>query len=181
MRGKGADMRENAVVIPVDVLRRVFVMLLVLIALVVGILVLRTQLFRAGLSTLFAPSAAEVIDSNAYQAVFLTNGSSYFGKVREQGEDWFLLTDVFYLSSSEQSGTQLIKRGSEPQGPREPMIVPKQQVLFIENLRDDSEIVVAIKRFKSGVAPAVTPAPATPARTSPLPTAPSTVSPSPTR
>ena len=179
MRGKGADMRENAVVIPVDVLRRVFVMLLVLIALVVGILVLRTQLFRAGLSTLFAPSAAEVIDSNAYQAVFLTNGSSYFGKVREQGEDWFLLTDVFYLSSSEQSGTQLIKRGSEPQGPREPMIVPKQQVLFIENLRDDSEIVVAIKRFKSGVLPTATLPPATPTRTNPPAT--STVSPSPTR
>ena len=118
-------MRENAVVIPVDVLRRVFVMLLVLIALVVGILVVRTQLFRAGLSTLFAPSAAEVIDGNAYQAVFLTNGSSYFGKVREQGEDWLLVSDVFYLASSEQSGTQLIKRGSEPQGPREPMIVPK--------------------------------------------------------
>jgi len=181
MQGKGADMRENAVVIPVDVLRRVFVMLLVLIALVVGILVLRTQLFRAGLSTLFAPSAAEVIDGNAYQAVFLINGSSYFGKVREQGEDWFLLSDVFYLASTEQSGTQLIKRGSEPQGPREPMIVPKQQVLFIENLRDDSEIVVAIKRFKSGVVPAVTAPPATPARTSPLPTAPPTVSPSPTR
>jgi len=181
MQGKGAGMRENAVVIPVDVLRRVFVMLLVLIALVVGILVVRTQLFRAGLSTLFAPSAAEVIDGNAYQAVFLTNGSSYFGKVREQGEDWLLVSDVFYLASSEQSGTQLIKRGSEPQGPREPMIVPKQQVLFIENLRDDSEIVNAIRRFKSGL-PVATPAPATAPPTTATPTArPSTAAPSPSR
>lgn len=172
---------KDAIVIPVSAVRRIFVMLLVVIGLILLLLVVRTQLFRAGITTLFAPSAAEVIDRDLYQAVFLTNGSTYFGKLQQQGDAWFVLTDVFYLSASEGSAPQLIKRGSEPQGPREPMIVPKQQVLFIENLRDDSEIVVAIKRFKSGVAPAVTPAPATPARTSPLPTAPSTVSPSPTR
>jgi len=71
-----------------------------------------------------------------YQAVFLTNGSTYFGKLQDQGSDWFLLTDVFYLSTSDQSGTQLIKRGNEPQGPREPMIIPRDQILFIENMRD---------------------------------------------
>ena len=174
-------MRDNAVVIPVGALRRIFVMLLVLIGLIILILVVRTQLFRAGISTLFAPSAAEVIDRNAYQAVFLTNGSSYFGKVQEQGDQWFTLSDVFYLSASEQSGTQLIKRGSEPQGPREPMLIPKQQVLFIENLRDDSEIVTAIKRFKSGLPPIATAPPVTPAPTVAPTVRPSGVSPSPTR
>ena len=173
-------MRDNAIVIPVGVLRRVFIMVLLLIGLILLILVVRTQLFRAGFSTLFAPGAAEVIDRNAYQAVFLVSGSSFFGKVQEQGEEWFLLTDVFYLASTEQSGTQLVKRGSEPQGPREPMIVPKSQVLFIENLRDDSEIVTAIKRFKSGQPlPVVTAPPATPVRTNPP--AASTAAPSPTR
>src|SRR5207249_10199076 len=87
-------------------------MLLVLIALILVVLVVRTQLFRAGIATLFAPTAAEAIDRSAYQAVFLTNGSTFFGKVQAQGDDWFLLTDVFYLTTSEQSGTQLIKRGS---------------------------------------------------------------------
>lgn len=174
-------MRDGAIVIPIGALRRIFVMILVLIGLILLILVVRTQLFRAGFSTLFAPGAAEVIDRNAFQAVFLANGSSYFGKVQEQGEDWLLLTDVFYLASSEQSGAQLVKRGSEPQGPREPMIIPKQQVLFIENLRDDSEIVTAILRFKSGQQlPAATAPPATPARTN-APTAAPTAQPSPTR
>ncbi len=155
-------------------------MLLVVIALILVVLVVRTQLFRAGISTLFAPSAAEVVDRNAYQAVFLTNGSTYFGKLQPQGDDWFLLSDVFYLSASEQSGTQLIKRGSETQGPKEPMIIPRDQILFIENLRDDSDIVTAIKRFKSGQPlPAATPPPATFAPTA----APSSArpSPSPTR
>jgi len=168
---------SDAIVIPVSALRRIFVMLLVLIALILGVLVVRTQLFRAGISTLFAPSAAEVIDRNAYQAVFLTNGSTYFGRLQEQGGDWFLLSDVFYLNVSEQSGTQLIKRGNEPQGPREPMIIPRSQILFIENMREDSDIVALIKKFKSGQLPAATPPPATPIATA----APSIPRPSPTR
>src|SRR2546428_6430052 len=125
---------KDTIVIPLAALRRIFVMLLVLIALIVVVLVVRTQLFRAGISTLFAPSAAEVIDRNAYQAVFLTNGSTYFGKLEEQGDQWFLLSDVFYISAADQTGTQLIKRGSEPQGPKDPMIIPKSQILFIDNL-----------------------------------------------
>jgi hypothetical protein len=149
-------------------------MLAVLIALIVLVLIVRTQLFRAGIATLFAPSAAEVIDRNAYQAVFLTNGATYFGKLEPQGDNWFLLSDVFYLSVSDQSGTQLIKRGSEAQGPKEPMIISREQVLFIENLRDDSDIVALIKKFKSGQLPSATPPPATPT------VAPSTTRPSPT-
>jgi hypothetical protein len=164
---------KDAIVIPVSALRRIFVMLLVLIALILVVLVVRTQLFRAGLATLFAPSAAEVIDRGAYQAVFLTNGATYFGKLQAQGDDWFLLSDVFYLSASEQSGTQLIKRGSEAQGPKEPMIISRVQVLFIENLKDDSDIVALIKKFKSGQLPLATPPPATPSG------APSTARPTP--
>ena len=168
---------KDSIVIPVAALRRIFVMLLVLIALILVVLVVRTQLFRAGISTLFAPSAAELIDRNLYQAVFLANGSTYFGKLQEQGSDWFVLTDVFYLSVSDQSGTQLIKRGTEPQGPKEPMIISRQQVLFIENMRDDSDIVTLIKKFKSGQLPTATPPPPTAAPTTGRPSA----SPSPTR
>src|SRR5213593_4739354 len=136
-------------------------MLLVLIALILVVLVVRTQLFRAGIATLFAPSAAEAIDRDAYQAVFLTNGSTYFGKLEAQGDNWFLLSDVFYLSVSEQSGPQLIKRGTEAQGPKSPMIISREQVLFIENLRDDGDIVTLIKKFKSGQLPTATVPPAT--------------------
>ena len=169
---------KDTIVISVSALRGIFVMLLVLIALILAVLVVRTQLFRAGIATLFAPSAAEALDRSAYQAVFLTNCSTFFGKAQPQGDDWFLLSDVFYLTTSEQSGTQLIKRGSEAQGPREPMIISRAQVLFIENLRGDSDVVNLIRRFKSGQLPAATPPPATPQPATP---APSTPRPSPTR
>jgi len=151
---------KDAIVIPVIALRRIFVMLLVLIVLIVLVLIVRTQLFRAGVASLFAPSAAEVIDRSAYQAVFLTNGSTYFGKLEPQGDQWFLLSDVFYLSvGSDETSPQLIKRGSEAQGPKEPMIVAGDQILFIENLRDDSDIVTLIRKFKSGQLPSATVAP----------------------
>lgn len=171
-------MSQNAIVVPISALRRIFVMLVILIALIVLVLIVRTQLFRAGVASLFAPSAAEAIDHSAYQAVFLTNGSTYFGKLQPQGDSWFLLTDVFYLSVSDQSAPpQLIKRGSEAQGPKEPMIISKEQILFIENLRDDGQIVTLIKRFKSGELPSATPPPATAAPTTGRPTS----GPSPTR
>jgi hypothetical protein len=173
-------MRDNAIVVPISALRRIFVMLLVLIAVILGVLVVRTQLFRAGISTLFAPGPTEVIDRNAYQAVFLTNGQTFFGRLQEQGDDWFTMTEIFYVSASDQGPTQIIKRGNELQGPKEPMLISKRQVLFIENLRDDSDIVTAIRKFRSGQLPAATQPPVTPAPTT---AAPSTArpSPSPTR
>jgi len=170
---------KDAIVVPVSALRRIFIILVVLILLIVLVLIVRTQLVRAGIATLFAPSAAEVIDHGAYQAVFLANGSTYFGKLQSQGDEWFLLTDVFYLSSSDQAGTQLIKRGNEAQGPKEPMIIPAAQVLFIENLRDDGDVVTLIKKFKSGQLPVATAPPASPTA-APSSARPS-VTPSPTR
>lgn len=169
---------KDAIVIPVSALRRIFVMLLVLIVLIVLVLIVRTQLFRAGVASLFAPSAAEVIDHSAYQAVFLTSGDIFFGKLQPQGDEWFLLSDVFYLSAGDQTAPQLIKRGSEAQGPKEPMIISREQVRFIENLRDDSDIVTLIKKFKSGQTPSATVPPATAAPTATPRTSPSA---SPTR
>jgi hypothetical protein len=150
---------KNAIVVPISAVRRILMLVVILGVLIVAVLVVRTQAVHTGISTLFAPSAGEAIDHAAYQALFLTNGSTYFGKLEPQGDDWFLMTDVFYLSSSDQTGTQLIKRGNEAQGPKEPMIISRAQVLFIENLRDDSDIVALIKKFKSGQLPAATAAP----------------------
>ena len=170
-------MRDSAIVIPMRAVRRILLMLIVVMALIAVLFVVRAQSFRAGVTNLFALSGADLVDTSAYQAVFLTNGSTYFGKLQPQGDDWFLLSDVFYLSSTEQGGAQLIKRGSESQGPKEPMIIPTAQILFIENLRDDGDIVVAIKKFKSGQLPAATPAPATTAPATQRPSA----TPTPTR
>ncbi len=154
-------MRESSIVVPVAALRRIFTMLVVLIVLLVVVLVLRNQLFRVGLSSLVSPTVSEQIDKSAFQAVFLSGGQVFFGHLQQQSDEYFLLYDVFYLSVPDQAGQQgqLVKRGRELQGPREPMIIPARNALFIENLREDGEVATAIRKFKAGELPLATPPP----------------------
>jgi hypothetical protein len=172
-----APVKQSAIVIPVSTFRRTLVLALVVLVVVGLVLLARTPLFRAGVLSFFDPGAAEMIDHSAYQSVLLTNGATLFGRLQPQGDEWFLMTDVYYLTTTDQGTPQLIKRGNEAQGPKEPIIIPKQQIVYIENMRDDSDVVGLIKRFKSGQLPAATPPPATVAPTA----APTTARPSPTR
>ncbi len=82
----------------------------------------------------------------------------FFGKTGEVTDDYLALSDVFYLSpGTETQPSQLVKRGNEIHGPSEPMIIPMDQVLFVENLRDTSEVVTAIGKFHAGTLPVATP------------------------
>ena len=187
LSGDGNDRGELAIAIPRRALRQVAagaVVLVVLVGLAALVWQARVQL---GLGGVLAPGIGAQIDRGTYQAVFLVGGQVYFGKLSAQGDDYLLLDDVFYLSDTSASAPQgqLVKRGNELHGPREPMIIPVREVLFIENLRADSQVATAIARFKSG-APGATVAPTTPAPATPAPTvapspAPATPSPSPTR
>jgi hypothetical protein len=100
-----------------------------------------------------------VVDSTKYQAVFLSNGQTYFGKVVDPNEKYVALTDVYYMVQNQplqsqnntdqtqnQSAPQysLIKLGKELHGPTS-MSINKDQILFIENLADDSKVVTTIK------------------------------------
>ena len=164
--------RDDTIAIPLGAIRRLLVVL-VLLALVGGLGVLGLSL-RDRISG----SDDRRVDHSAYQAVFLVTSQVFYGKLQIEGDN-YLLTDVYYLSQPSDPGaaSQLVKRGSEVFGPREPMIVPARSVLFIENLRDDSAVVVAIRSSKSGQTnPPVGSAP--PAAT---PTAAGSTRPSPTR
>jgi hypothetical protein len=147
---------DGAIVISSAAIRRVILLLVVLVAIAVLVVVGRQLAQRP-------PGITEQIDRNAYQAVFLTGGQVFFGRATPADES-IALVDVFYLapntdSSQSQQLGQLLKRGSELHGPREPMIIELRQVLFIENLRDDSQVVTAIRRFKAGEQPAATTTP----------------------
>lgn len=91
------------------------------------------------------------IDSSKYQAVFFTNGQVYFGKLHPLNNDYMKLTDIFYLqaktdttnpqkTTEQTSGVELIKLGNEIHGPEDTMIVSKNQILFFENLKNDSKV-----------------------------------------
>ena len=134
---------------------------------------------RIDIGGILARGAGDQIDRSTYQAVFLTGSQVYFGRLATHGDDYFLLTDVYYLSPTADNQVpgpdrpgQLVKRGRELHGPQDEMIVSARNVLFIENLRPDGDVMTAIRRFKAGDLPPATSAPVapstpTPARPSP--------------
>lgn len=105
-----------------------------------------------------------MINGGKYQAVFFTNGQVYFGKLQQKGDGYYRLTEVFYLQSPSQQGTddaenpqqassdqnsvQLIKLGSEIHGPEDEMIINRDQVLFYENLKSDGSVSQKIEEYK---------------------------------
>ncbi len=138
---------------------------LLIVALILLVVVGVSQ--RDRLSSLLMSPEARAIDARTYQAVFLVSSQVYFGKLTLDG-DTYLLSDVFYLASTPETTTpgQLIKRGTELHGPREPMVIPARSVLYFENLGNDAQVMSAIRAYKSGAqSPAPTAPAASPART----------------
>lgn len=100
------------------------------------------------------------IKSKQYQAVFLTNGQVYFGKVSKVDNSYVKLSKIYYLQvqqqvqpkdqkNTDQPQVSLAKLGSELHGPEDTMYISRQQVLFWENLKDDGKVVQAIKNYTS--------------------------------
>lgn len=131
----------------------------------VAILVVVALIIAAVIVMWFARPAGgdAAIQRDKYQAVFLTNGQVYFGKLGNTGGEYMQLSDVYYLqvdqnvqgtgegeqaeeATDEKSNVSLAKLGGELHGPEDAMQINRDQVLFWENLTDNSKVVSAIKQ-----------------------------------
>jgi hypothetical protein len=79
-----------------------------------------------------------------YQAVVLTGGQVYFGRLERLGTAYPLLTDIFYIQSqvnpeTKQVANVLIKRGKELHSPTL-MLLNAQHILFIEPVAPESTV-----------------------------------------
>jgi hypothetical protein len=88
-------------------------------------------------------SAAPHFDT-PYQAVVLNNGSVYYGKLESPASMYPVLRDIFYVVRKESSETRqltnvLVRRGQELHGP-DHMVLNRASIVFIEPVRQDSEI-----------------------------------------
>lgn len=108
-------------------------------------------------------SETSLVNTSKYQAVFLntSDGQVYFGKLTDINNKFYKLTDIYYVkvqpTGDEKSTDQnisLAKLGTEIHGPEDMMIINRDQVLFWENLKDDSQVVEAIKDYKANGAQA---------------------------
>lgn len=88
-----------------------------------------------------------------YQAVFLTNGQTYFGRYFDRLGPYVKVDDAFYIQQQpkQQEGQQnpelkLVRRGSELHQPDPEMLIPKDSILFVEDLRPDSQVAQFMER-----------------------------------
>lgn len=144
------------------------VLLVVVVVIVILGVLFREKLFSKGGTT------GTMSKSGAYQAVFLTNGQVYFGKIEGMQDDFLTIKDIYYLQvvqpplqgtpatgqqapdTQAQPQISLVKLGNELHGPMDEMHVSRAQVLFYEDLKADGSVVKAIDAYKA--------TPATPAK-----------------
>jgi hypothetical protein len=104
------------------------------------------------------PREGRYVNDKLYQAVFLTNGQVYFGKIKGISARYVDLQDIYYLNSTQTTGStkdanaqdsmSLVKLGCELHGPADQMLVNRDQVTFWENLVTDGKVTKAISQWK---------------------------------
>lgn len=103
------------------------------------------------------PSEDKYINKSAEQAVFLTNGQVYFGKIKAINKQYISLESIYYLNvnqqvqpnqsgnnSSANQSVSLVKLGCELHGPMDRMVINHEQVTFWENLKGSGQVTKAI-------------------------------------
>ena len=111
-----------------------------LLAIVVGVLLIIDH-FRGS-------NRADVRFTTPYQAVLLSNGSVYFGKLAGYGGPAPVLTQVYYIVSQANPDTKqvsniLVKRGKELHAPDRMYLNPRQ-IVFVEPVGPNSQVAQKI-------------------------------------
>ncbi len=103
------------------------------------------------------------VENDKYQAVFLNGGQVYFGQVTDLNSEYLRLVDIYYLRVNQQvqpaEGEQpqvpsdgdisLVKLGCELHGPKDEMLINRDQIIFWENLKEEGQVSEAIATFKA--------------------------------
>ena len=119
-----------------------------------------------GIKAMWIGDSIAKVSGKEWQAVFLSNGQVYFGKVKAVGMKSVTLTDIYYLqvvtkplqstatgsaaaaaNSQTQQELTLIKLGNEIHGPTDAMVINRDQILLTEKLKADSRVVQAIAKY----------------------------------
>lgn len=135
------------------------VLAIVVVVIAIGAIVFRDKLFNS------SEGGAKAEKPSGYQAVFLTNGQVYFGKLSSPSGSYVGLKDIYYLQvtnpplqgsgaagqaqqSQQQPQLSLVKLGSELHGPVDAMEINRDQILFYEDIKEDGKVMQAIREYQ---------------------------------
>lgn len=131
---------------------------------VLVLLLILSLLIGIGLHLKSSYGGLSGVKKDKYQALSLTNGQVYFGKLSQADSKTVVLKDIYYLQLQEpvqpkadakteaerqNKPPTLAKLGTELHAPEDAMYVDREQVLFWENLKDNGKVVKAIKDHKN--------------------------------
>lgn len=93
----------------------------------------------------------------SYQVVFLTSGQAYFGNITEITDEYIIMKNPFSIKVQQkqatedvqvsQSETKLVSIEDEFYQPEDYMLIEKNAILFIEELKDSSQIIEIIENY----------------------------------
>jgi hypothetical protein len=118
-----------------------------------AIAVVAVLLAAAALYHSFSSGSQNVKFDTPYQAVLLTNGSVYFGKLEGYGTKFPVLRDVYYVQSgtdpeTKQAKSVLIHRGKmEPHAP-DRMYLNPTHIILVEPVGTNSKVAELITQDK---------------------------------
>lgn len=140
------------------------ILAVVILLVIIGAVLFRDKLFPSQDANVQTPPAQETL--SGYQAVFLTNGQVYFGKLSDVSAVYATLVDIYYLQvtqpplqGSAQEGQQqqqqqqpqlsLVKLGQELHGPVDEMKLNREHILFYEDIKEDGRVMQAIREYQN--------------------------------
>lgn len=123
------------------------------------IIILGIVLVAVVLVALYSFGLIPWFTGSTYQAVFLSNGQVYFGKLFNESGQYPILREVYYLQITQapqpiQPGEQpptninIVKLGGELHAPKDEMRINRDHIVFVEDLKNDSQVIQAINQFK---------------------------------
>ena len=135
-----------------------------LVTLIIVIVVIGGGLYFLANYTGLAIGGNDLRLKSDWQAVFLSNGQVYFGKIAKVSNDFVVLRNIYYLqvvtqplqtsqdaAAVQQQETEqrltLIKLGNEIHGPVDEMAINRIHVVLVEDLKTDSRVVQAISDY----------------------------------
>lgn len=118
-----------------------------------GALLLSAAVVLVGvvLAIMFFLPKGERIDADGYQVVHMTSGQTFFGKLQNTSGDYLVLKtpytaqDAKATETDTQAQTTLLKVSQQAYGPQDALSLKSDQVLFWQNLREDSKVTKAIE------------------------------------
>lgn len=102
-----------------------------------------------GLFDLVRPrgTLSTTIDRERFQAVVLSSGVVYFGHLRVADDEFYELRDAYFIQEVKKAGAETERRvlplTQEIHGPENRMLIPREHVVSVENLRPDSPVAKA--------------------------------------